>query len=249
MSAVGAMLYREAKIRGTNVTFMVWDLVHPLANLVFFGAGMNLLVGSPIAIQGASYPAFFLPGVLGMACMVIASNTAWGFFMDRDNGIFYEQLTYPLGRGEFLIGKMTFNGMVVLVESAVTIAAGALLFGVRVPAAEWAPLGAGIILSTAGWFFFFATLALRIRRNDAFNAVTSTSFMLLPMSSLFYPTAPMPGWLRHAALANPITWSIDFLRACTLGTGFDMQLAMEAAAFLAFSGVMFVLATRSLRNP
>lgn len=249
MSAVGAMLYREAKIRGTNVTYMVWDLVHPLANLVFFGAGMNLLVGSPLAIQGVSYPAFFLPGVLGMACMVIAQNTAWGFFMDRDNGIFYEQLTYPLGRGEFLIGKMTFNVAVVLVESAVTIAAGALLFGLRVPGTAWVPLAAGIVVSTGGWFFFFATLALRIRRNDAFNAVTSTSFMLLPMSSLFYPTAPMPGWLRHAAMANPITWSIDFLRACTLGTGFNTGLAVEAVAFLAFSGAMFLLATRSLRNP
>lgn len=249
MSAVGAMLYREAKIRGTNVTYVVWDLVHPLANLVFFGAGMGMLVGAPLAIDGTSYPAFFLPGVLGMACMVIASNTAWGFFMDRDNGIFYEQLTYPLGRGAFLVGKMTFNGIVVLVESVVTIAAGALLFGVRVPAAEWGPLLAGIVVSTAAWFFFFATLALRIRRNDAFNAVTSTSFMLLPMSSLFYPTAPLPGWLRHAAMANPITWSIDFLRACALGRGFSRGLATEMVAFLAFGAAMFLLATRSLRNP
>jgi ABC-2 type transport system permease protein len=249
MSAVGAMLYREAKIRGTNATFMVWDLLHPLANLVFFGAGMDQLVGRPVTIAGVSYPLFFLPGVLGMACLVIASNTAYGFFMDRDNGIFYEQLTYPLGRGEFLIGKMMFNGMVVLAESALTIAAGMLLFGLRVPAAAWAPLLAGIIVSTAGWFFFFATLALRIRRNDAFNAVASTSFMLLPMSSLFYPTASLPEWLRVAALANPITWSIDFLRACTLGTGLGAGMAVEAAAFLVFSGAMFLLAARSLRNP
>lgn len=249
MSAVGAMLYREAKIRGTNVTYVIWDLVHPLANLIFFGAGMGMLVGAPLSIDGASYPAFFLPGVLGMACMVIASNTAWGFFMDRDNGIFYEQLTYPLSRGAFLVGKMTFNGVVVLVESVVTILAGAMLFGVRVPPAEWAPLLVGIVVSTAAWFFFFATLALRIRRNDAFNAVTSTSFMLLPMSSLFYPTAPLPGWLRHAALANPITWSIDYLRACALGRGFTAALATEMVAFLAFGALMFLLATRSLRNP
>ncbi|HEV2385775.1 MAG TPA: ABC transporter permease [Candidatus Acidoferrales bacterium] len=249
MSALGAMLYRESKIRGTNLTYMVWDLMHPLANLLFFGAGMDRLVGMPLAVAGHSYPVFFLPGVLGMACMVIASNTAWGFFMDRDNGIFYEQLTYPLSRGEFLVGKMTFNAAVVLAESAVTIAAGWWLFGLRVPAAGWAPLLAGIVASTAGWFFFFAVLALRIRRNDAFNAVTSTSFMLLPASSLFYPLAAVPGWLRHAALANPITWSIDFLRACTLGTGFTPMLAAEAAAFLAFGGAAFLLATRSLRNP
>lgn len=249
MSALGAMLYREAKIRGTNATYMVWDLLHPLANLLFFGAGMARLVGMPVAIEGRSYPVFFLPGVLGMACMVIASNTSWGFFQDRDNGIFYEQLTYPLGRGEFLVGKMTFNAAVVLVESAVTIAAGALLFGLRIPPARWAPLLAGIVASTAGWFFFFAVLALRIRRNDAFNAVTSTSFMLLPVSSLFYPLAPLPGWLRDAALANPITWSIDFLRACTLGTGFTPGLGAEIVAFLAFTTVSFFLATRSLRNP
>lgn len=249
MSAVGATLYREAKIRGTNVTYLVWDMVHPLANLVFFGAGMSYLLGTPRGIDGVSYPAFFLPGVLGMACMVIASNTAWGFFMDRDNGIFYEQLTYPLGRGEFLIGKTMFNTAVVLVESAVTIAAGALLFGLRVPLTAWTSLAAGIILSTAGWFFFFAALALRIRRNDAFNAVISTSFMLLPMSSLFYPTTTLPDWLRHAALANPITWSIDFLRACTLGTGFGAGLVVEAGAFLLFSAAMFLLAVQSLRNP
>lgn len=249
MSAIGAMLYREAKIRGTNVTYILWDLAHPLANLIFFGAGMSELVGMPLRIGNVSYPIFFLPGVLGMACMVIASNTAWGFFMDRDNGIFYEQLSYPLGRGHFLIGKMMFNGAVVLAESAVTILAGVVLFGLRVPAEGWLPLVVGIVVSTAGWFFFFATLALRIRRNDAFNAITSTSFMLLPVSSLFYPTAPLPVWLQRAALANPITWSIDFLRAAALGTGWNATLTVEAGAFLVFSGLMFLLAIRSLRNP
>lgn len=249
MSAVGAMLYREAKIRGTNVTYLVWDLMHPLANLIFFGVGMNKLVGMPLQIGGVSYPLFFLPGVLGMACMVIASNTAWGFFMDRDNGIFYEHLSYPLSRGQFLIGKMMFNGAVVLAESIVTLVIGVLLFGLRVPAGGWLPLFLGIGVSTAGWFFFFAVLALQIRRHDAFNAVTSTSFMLLPMSSLFYPTAPLPAWLRQAAMANPITWSIDFIRAVTLGIGWTTTLGFESVAFLAFSAMMFVLAVRSLRNP
>ena len=37
-----------------------------------------------------------------MAGFGIAIGTAWGFFTDRDNGIFYEFLTYPMGRGEFL---------------------------------------------------------------------------------------------------------------------------------------------------
>ena len=30
MSALGAVLYREGKIRATNVTFIFWDLFYPL---------------------------------------------------------------------------------------------------------------------------------------------------------------------------------------------------------------------------
>ena len=34
-------------------------------------------------------------------------------------------------------------------------------------------LAAAVVFGTAGWFFFYATFALWIRRNDAFNTVTS----------------------------------------------------------------------------
>ncbi len=96
MTALGAVMYREGKIRATNVTFIFWDVFYPLAYLLVFGVGMTHAVGG--AIAGVDYNAFFLGGVLGMASFGIASNTAWSFFMDRDNGIFYEMLTYPLSR-------------------------------------------------------------------------------------------------------------------------------------------------------
>ena len=87
MNALSAVMYREGKIRATNALFIFWDIVYPLGYLLVFGVGMNDALG--FAGLATNYHAFFLAGVLGMAGFGIASNTAWSFFMDRDNGIFY----------------------------------------------------------------------------------------------------------------------------------------------------------------
>src|SRR5215831_17759451 len=170
--ALEAVLFREAKIRATNWTFIFWDLLYPLGYLLVFGLGMNASLGFTSELTGLDYNAFFLAGVLGMASFGIASNTSWSFFLDRDNGIFYEMLTYPLSRSQYLIGKVLFNELVSLVQALLTVALAAALLDVPIRA-EGAPLLlAATIVGTAGWFFFYAIFALRIRRNDAFNTVT-----------------------------------------------------------------------------
>ncbi len=114
-------MYREGKIRATNLAFIFWDLFYPLGYLLVFGVGMTQAMGMKPAGIGVDYNAFFLAGVLGMASFGIASNTAWSFFMDRDNGIFYEMLTYPMRRAEYLLGKSLFNLLVSIVQAIVTV--------------------------------------------------------------------------------------------------------------------------------
>ena len=67
------------------------------------------------------------------------------------------------------------------------------------------------IIGTAGWFFFYAIFALAIRRNDAFNTVTSIFyFVFLFASSMFYPIEPLPAAFRAIAAArtrSPGTWT------------------------------------------
>ena len=127
MNAIGAMLYREAKIRTTNLTFIFWDLFYPLCYMLVFGVGINSALGSPEALAGVDYNAFFLGGVLAMASFGIAANTSWSFFLDRDNGIFFEMLTYPLGRGSYLLGKVAFNICVSMLQAIITLALAAKL--------------------------------------------------------------------------------------------------------------------------
>ncbi|HEY4682932.1 MAG TPA: ABC transporter permease [Candidatus Acidoferrales bacterium] len=249
MSAILAVLYREYKIRLTNLTWLFYDLLLPLGYLLIFGVGFTHALGSEVPGLTVDYNAFFLAGVLAMAGIGIASNTAWAFFVDRDNGIFYEFLTYPLRRGEFLVGKILFNILLAVLQGMLTI--GLAVAVLRVPIA-WPGLPLtilGIVTGTAGWFFFFAVFALRIRRNDIFNTIVSLFyFVFLLASSMFYPLERAPTWFRVAAYLNPTTWQVDFLRFSTIGLGSARRVAMEALAFLVFASASFVLASRSFQR-
>ena len=249
MNALFAVLYREAKIRATNLIFIFWDVCYPLLYLLIFGVAMERVMGFTAPGITVHYNAFFLAGVLGMASFAIASNTAWSFFMDRDNGIFYEMLTYPMSRGQYLLGKVLFNIAVALVQALITVVLGALFLNIpfRVVGLPWL-LGA-VILGTAGWFFFYAIFALMIRRNDAFNTVTSVFyFVFLFASSMFYPLDPLPRAFRIIGYANPITWQVDILRYATIGLGNINTLVLEALAFCVFSIICFVIGLRALHH-
>jgi ABC-2 type transport system permease protein len=249
MNAIAAVLYREARIRFTNFIWMFWDLFYPLGYLLVFGVGVNAALGADRLGLEVDYNAFFLAGVLGMASFGIASNTAWGFFVDRDNGIFYEMLTYPLSRGQFLGGKVVFNVFLALLQALISV--GLAVAVLRVPL-RWDLLPVlllAVAIGTAGWFFFFAIFALKIRRNDVYNSVNSLFyFLFLFASSIFYPLDPLPGWFRWSALLNPITWQVDALRYGSIGYGGGLRLAIEALAFLVFSAGSFTYAVRCLKE-
>lgn len=249
MSPLTAVVYREAKIRGTNATFIFWDLFSPLAYMLVFGIGVDYTLGMPASLTGVSYNAFFLAGVLAMASFTIASNTSWSFFLDRDNGIFYEMLTYPLSRSEYLLGKVIFNIAIAMLQAAITLLAGRFLLGIHIHWRMLPQLLLGMGIGTAGWFFFYAIFALRIRRNDLFNSVTSIFyFVFLFASSMFYPLDPLPAWFRRVALLNPITWQIDWLRYTSIGLGDWHTVMLEGVAFVVFSIACFLYAVRCLQQ-
>jgi ABC-2 type transport system permease protein len=182
-----------------------------------------------------------------MTAFSIAMNTAWGFFMDKESGIFWEILTYPITRRQFLIGKVCFNIFLSLLGALFAIALGVTVMGIAV---RWSllPLTAAVIVvTTAGWFFAMSILAVRLDRMDAFNTVISAAYIFLMfLSSLFYPLTGLPAWFRWIAWANPMTWQVDMLRFSLLDVGSPSIVLAEAGAFGAFTLVGLAAAVRTL---
>lgn len=249
MRGIAAVFYRDYRQRMTNIGFVFWDLLAPLAYLLLFGLGFERMIGNGFAVGGQAlgYTAFLLPGVLAMVTFTIAMNTSWGFFMDKDSGIFDELLTYPITRHQLLIGKIAFNILLSLIGSCLVVALGMLALDVQIRR-DLLPLTAAVVVAaTAGWFFLFSIFAIRLRRMDAFNTVTSAAYILLMfVSTMFYPLAGMPAWFRWLAWLNPLTWQVDLLRFGLLGLGSPLTLALEAAALGVFVIAGLALAVRAL---
>lgn len=249
MAALSAMLYRETRIRVTNLTLIFWDVCYPLAYLFVFGVGMTGAIGMPFSAGQVDYNSFFLAGVLGMASFGVAANTSWTFFMDRDNGIFFEMLTYPMSRVDYLTGKFLFTVGLALVQTMLTVVLADAVLGIRLRWDLLPLLTAAVVVGTMGWAAFYSIFALITRRNDVFNSVTSIFyFVFLFASSIFYPLDTLPAWFRAAALVNPITWQVDVLRYATIGLGNPRTLVWEAAAFVVFTVGSFWFCLRALRN-
>jgi ABC-2 type transport system permease protein len=182
-----------------------------------------------------------------MASFGIAINTAYGFYVDRDNGIFYEFLTYPMTRPQFLVGKILFNCLLALLQAAITIVFGVYLLDIPLLWGRAGLLFVAVLVTTAGWFFFLTSFALRIKRNDMFNTFINLAyFVLMFASSIFYPLEGMPAWMRTLAMANPLTWHTDVLRFATVGS--DTPVLLESGAFFLFLAASFFFALRALRN-
>ena len=251
MRMIRAVMYREYLIRTTSMVWAFYDLFMPLTYLLLFGIGLDRAFASGVQSGGQTlgYNSFFLGGVLAMAGFGIAINTAYGFFVDRENGMLYEFLTYPMSRGEFLVGKILFNSSLALVQAAITVGLGALLLGLPLRWERAGLLLPGIILGAAGWFFFLSTFALRIRRNDMFNTFINVAYFLLMFaSSLFYPLEGLPSWLRMISRGNPLTWHADVLRYLTIGLGSTDAIVAESAAFILFTFLSFLAAVRTLQR-
>jgi len=249
MNGLIAILYRESIIRMTSPVWLFFDLMVPVLYLLMFGVGFNAALPLGIEMDGRmlTYNEFFVAGVIGMACFGLAMNQSYGFFVDRENGIFYETLTYPITRGEFLLGKILFQLILATIQTAFTLAAAALVLDVAIPLDSMHWLLGGVLIGTMGWFFAFAAVAFRIRRNDTFNTIVNVAyFVLLFVSSMFYPLGNLPASFRFVAYLNPITWHTDVLRWSLLGVGDPSIILLEAAAFLVFTAVTFWIALKSL---
>ena len=144
---------------------------------------------------------------------------------------------------------MLFNVIVALVQAFTTVLVAWLLLDIPLTVGRTPLLRGMVAVGTACWFFFYAIFALRMRRNDAFNTVTSVFyFIFLFASSMFYPLEPLPPLFRAIGYANPITWHVDVLRFATIGLGDPGTIALEALAFVAFGVGAFAVAIHALRN-
>ncbi len=202
----------------------------------------------PVTQPGSRYIDFLIPGLLGMNLM---GGGLWGIgfvLVDmRVRKLLKRLVATPMRRTDFLLAMMGSRILFMLPEVALLLAAGALLFHVRVQGSLLAVLAVSLLgaVSFAGLGLFVACRAQKIETVSGLMNVVMLPMWLL--SGIFFSSERFPAALQPAIQALPLTMLNEALRAVILeGASLGSQ-AVRLGGLALWGAVSFVLALRWFR--
>jgi len=212
--------------------------IQPTLWLLVFGNVFGHLRAIPSG--SLSYLAFLAPGILAQSVLFIAIFYGISVIWERDLGILQKLLVSPAPRAALVFGKALSAG-VRGVSQALIIYALAYFMGVELRFEAYAIAGvlASVILGAAVFSTFSLAVACIVKTRERFMGIGQVLTMpLFFASNAIYPLSVMPDWLRAVAVANPLTYQVDALRALMvvggesafgLGVDFGVQALVLAA--------------------
>lgn len=221
--------------------------IQPLLWLVVFGGVFGKL--RVLATGSYSYLQFLTPGVLAQSVIFIAVFYGITLVWERDFGLLNKLLSTPVPHSSIILGK-TFAAGVRSILQAILIFLLALAIGVQLRVDPLSVLGVLTVIVLSGMCFsslsiFLASmLKTRERMMGIGQAITMPLFFA---SSAIYPVELMPSWLKVVALANPLSYTVDALRAL-LVTGDFSRFPRDLAVLILATVVLTVLATVSFKR-
>ncbi len=200
---------------------VVGALGQPLIFWVLFGAGLRGSFQAPDwAPPGMSYQEYFFPGVTVMIVLFTAIFSTISIIEDRREGFLQGVLVAPVPRLALVLGKLTGGTLLALIQAALFLLIGPLLYFVGLaPSLGWQ-------LTFGGWLMMIGFLSLvafaltalgysmawSLDSTQGFHALMSV--FLMPMwllSGSFFPV-PEAGWLSWVMRLNPLTYGVAGLR-------------------------------------
>lgn len=222
--------------------------VQPVMFLILFNYVFGGAVGRAIpAAAGGQYLNWLVPGLLLQVAAFGSTQTSMGLIEDLGNGVIDRFRSLPIARSAVLAGRtiadLIRNGFVI----GLMIVLGYLL-GFR-PQTSFVPLAGALLVALAFAFalsWVMAAIGLTVKNSEAAqSAVFIPIFPLVFASSIFVPTATLPGWLRLFADHQPVTRTANAVRGLILGDGAlaaSQTVAGEVTAALLWALAILVLA-------
>jgi ABC-2 type transport system permease protein/oleandomycin transport system permease protein len=242
-----ALTARNLKRIGRSPQTLALSLGQPILLLL----GFRYLLGGAINVPGSDYVQYLLPGLFTAAVIIASGGTAISLTQDLQSGILDRFRSLPIARSAVLAGRTSADQTVNLVALAAIIALAVPLgFDFRGGVREViAAIGLLVLLGYA-LTWMYAAIGMTLKNPEAsYAAGTVTLFLLLFSSSAFVPIATMPDWLQPIARVQPVTVTINAVRALTNGFpahDWPGQSLAWSIAILLLSGGFAVLWYRKL---
>lgn len=225
---------------------LVFATIQPLLFVLLF----RYVFGGAIDVAGTDYVNFLMPGIFAQVVAFGAVNTAIGLAEDRSQGLIERLRSLPMSRSAVLAGR-TFSDLVrnVFVVSLMLAVGFAVGFRLQTDVGK-------LLLALALLLFFgyalswiFALIGLSVSGAETAQAASFPMMMILVFaSSAFVPTASMPDWLQLWAENQPVSVTVDAVRALVLGGPWGQHALVSLAWGAGILAVFMPLAVRRYRR-
>ncbi len=221
--------------------------VQPALWLIVFGSVFSKIRDIPTG--GISYLQFMTPGILAQSVMFVAIFYGISLVWERDMGLLAKLLSTPAPRSAIVLGK-AFSAGVRGSLQAVAILILALIIGVNYTLNPIYIAGMFLVIILFGMCFSSLSMCLvsifrtRERMMGIGQVITMPLFFA---SNAIYPIDLMPGWLKVVSYINPISYTVDAMRAL-LVTGDFSRLPLDILAIALVTAVMVTLASLTFRK-
>jgi ABC transporter DrrB family efflux protein len=223
---------------------LVFSTIQPVIFVIMFRYVFGGAIGQ---LQGVPYVDYLMPGIFVQTVVFGSIATSIGLATDMKSGLMERFHALPMARSAVLTGR-TIADLLRNVFVVILMMVVGFLVGWRIHTSAFGLIAGALIVLLFGFAmsWIFATVGLAL--GDPESAQAAAFPVLAPLvfaSSAFVRVETMPGWLQAFANHQPVTITVNAVRALTAGVGPTGTYVWEALAWIV--GILVVFATLSVR--
>jgi ABC transporter DrrB family efflux protein len=223
--------------------YIMFTIIQPVMFVLLF----RYVFGGAIAVHTkGGYVNFLLPGILAQTAAFACFGTAISLAQELQKGVIDRLRSMPMARSAVLAGRLIADTARMTVTILIVVGVGYAV-GFRFTNGVGPAIGMVVLAIVLGiaccCIAAYTGLAIGDEESvQAFGLIWL--FPLTFLSSAFVPVATMPGWLQAFANNQPITFTVNAMRAMALGGPIEANL-WKSIAWLA--GIFIVFAPLAVR--
>ena len=233
LTAVRAIyVFEMARWGRTLLQSIVAPVISTSLYFIVFGAAIGSRVPD---IDGVSYGAFIVPGLMMMLLLTEStSNASFGIYFPRFTGTIYEILSAPISPFEIVLGYVGAAATKSIILGLIILVTASLFVPMRIAHPFW--MIAFLVLTALSFSLLGFIIGVWA---DGFEKLQVIPLLIImPLSFLggtFYSINMLPPFWQNVALLNPIVYLISgfrwsFFEISDVGVGISLAMTV---AFLA----------------
>ncbi|MDQ3911318.1 MAG: ABC transporter permease, partial [Actinomycetota bacterium] len=229
--------FEMARTRRTLMQSIISPVISTSLYFVVFGAA----IGSRItAIEGVSYGAFIVPGLIMLALVTQSiSNGSFGIFFPKFTGTIYEILSAPVSYIEILIGYVGAAATKAIILALIILATAGLFVPLEIAHPLW--MLTFLVLTAVTFSLFGFIIGIWA---DGFEKLQLVPLLIITplifLGGSFYSIDMLPPFWQTVALFNPVVYLISGFRWSFYGIS-DVSVGVSLTMTILFLAVCLTI--------